>query len=99
MSVSVFVLDKRKKPLMPCRPARARKLLNAGRARVVKTYPFTIRLVDRLLENSAVQPVAVKVDPGSKQSGMAVVAMTGRRITMRSSSSTSCTAVRSSRNV
>ena len=63
---------------MPCRPARARKLLNAGRARVVKTYPFTIRLVDRLLENSAVQPVAVKVDPGSKQSGMAVVRDDGK---------------------
>ena len=63
---------------MPCRPARARKLLNAGRARVVKTYPFTIRLVDRLLENSAVQPVAVKVDPGSEQSGMAVVRDDGK---------------------
>lgn len=45
----VFVLDKKHEPLMPCHPARARKLLKAGRARVVKTYPFTIRLVDRLL--------------------------------------------------
>ena len=76
--MSVFVLDKKHEPLMPCHPARARKLLKAGRARVVKTYPFTIRLVDRLLENSAVQPVAVKVDPGSKQSGMAVVRDDGK---------------------
>ena len=44
----------------------------------MKTYPFTIRLVDRLLEDSAVQPVAVKVDPGSKQSGMAVVRDDGK---------------------
>ena len=76
--MSVFVLDKKHEPLMPCHPARARKLLKAGRARVVKTYPFTIRLVDRILENSTVQPVAVKVDPGSKQSGMAVVRDDGK---------------------
>src|SRR5262245_47773275 len=31
----VFVLGKHKKPLMPCTPARARRLLAAGRAVVV----------------------------------------------------------------
>lgn len=42
MSTSVFVLDKKHRPLMPCRPARARRLLRAGRARVVKRFPFVI---------------------------------------------------------
>ena len=58
---------------MPCRPARARRLLKSGRARVVRLFPFTIRLVDRLLEDSSVQPVLVKIDPGSRHSGFVVV--------------------------
>jgi len=43
----VFVLDKRGKPLMPCHPARARKLLAKDRARVHQQFPFTIRLIER----------------------------------------------------
>ena len=62
--MKVFVLDKDHKPLMPCGPARARKLLKAGRARVHKLQPFTIRIVDRSLADSVVQKVVVKVDPG-----------------------------------
>ena len=50
--MKVFVLDKDHKPLMPCGPARARKLLKAGRARVHKLQPFTIRIVDRSLADS-----------------------------------------------
>ncbi len=71
--MKVFVLDKDHKPLMPCGPARARKLLKAGRARVHKLQPFTIRIVDRSLADSVVQKVVVKVDPGSKETGIAVV--------------------------
>lgn len=71
--MNVFVLDKDHKPLMPCGPARARKLLKAGRARVHKLQPFTIRIVDRSLADSVVQKVVVKVDPGSKETGIAVV--------------------------
>ncbi len=52
--MSVFVLDKRKKPLMPYSEKRARQLLEHGRARVHQIYPFTIRLTDRLQENSVV---------------------------------------------
>lgn len=58
---------------MPCSEKRARLMLARGRARVVRLYPFTIRLVDRLTANSALQPVAVKLDPGSKATGIAVV--------------------------
>ena len=73
MSVSVFVLDRKHRPLMPCRPARARRFLKSGRARVVKLFPFTIRLTDRLIEDSKLQLVLVKIDPGSRRSGFAVV--------------------------
>ncbi|WP_205626336.1 RNA-guided endonuclease IscB [Mycolicibacterium conceptionense] len=53
-------------------PARARQLLGKGRARVHKLYPFTIRLTDRLAETSEIDGMAVKIDPGSKATGIAV---------------------------
>lgn len=71
---SVFVLDKERNPLMPCHPARARRLLSSGRASVFRRYPFTIILHDRALAESEVQDVQVKIDPGGKQTGMALVA-------------------------
>ncbi|MHB1268389.1 MAG: RRXRR domain-containing protein, partial [Acidithiobacillus ferriphilus] len=37
--MAVFVLDKRKKPLMPCSEKRARILLERGRARVHRMVP------------------------------------------------------------
>ncbi len=71
--MAVFVLDKRKKPLMPCSNKRARLLLERGRARVHKLHPFTIRLVDRYVEDSVLQDLTVKIDPGSKGTGIALV--------------------------
>lgn len=68
---AVFVLSNTKKPLMPTRPARARKLLTAGRAAVYRLHPFTIILHDRA--DGDVQNVEVKVDPGSKTTGIALV--------------------------
>ena len=73
----VYVLDKRKKPLMPCSLKRARQLLDRGRARVRKRYPFTIRRVDRFQEDSVLQPLTLKIDPGSKTTGMARVREAG----------------------
>lgn len=69
--MSVFVLNKRKQPLMPTSEKRARLLLAGGRAVVVKLYPFTIRLKDRI--GGATQPIRVKLDPGSRHTGVAVV--------------------------
>lgn len=69
--VSVFVLDKRKRPLMPCSEKRARLLLERRRAVVHRRYPFTIRLKDRV--GGEVQPVRVKLDPGAKTTGVAMV--------------------------
>lgn len=68
----VFVLDKNLKPLMPCHPARARELLTKGKAAVYRTMPFTIVLKDRLLEDSVLQTLELKLDPGSKTTGMAI---------------------------
>lgn len=69
----VFVLDKHQKPLMPRSQRRARILLHRGLAVVCRLHPFTIRLRDRLAEASVFQPVRLKLDPGSKHSGVALV--------------------------
>lgn len=76
--LAVFVLDKRKKPLMPCSEKRASKLLDAGRARIHKLKPFTIRLVDRFQGDCVLQPVELKIDPGSKTTGVALVRLDER---------------------
>jgi hypothetical protein len=59
-----FVLDKRKKPLMPCSEKRARLLFTRGRAVVHPRHSLTIPLKDRVV--GEVQPVRIKVDPGGK---------------------------------
>jgi 5-methylcytosine-specific restriction endonuclease McrA len=69
----VFVLDKHKKPLMPCSEKRARKLLENGRAVIHRLGPFTIRIKDRTVEESKLQPLRLKLDPGSKETGIAVI--------------------------
>ncbi|GHO78958.1 hypothetical protein KSD_67290 [Ktedonobacter sp. SOSP1-85] len=68
----VFVLDRHKNPLMPCTPRRARLLLARKRAVVHRLSPFTIRLKDRSVQQSALQPVVLKIDPGSKTTGLAL---------------------------
>ncbi len=68
----VFVVDRHGNPLMPCHPARARKLLASGRARVHRSAPFVIRLVDRTTADSVVTGVEVGIDPGSKFTGISV---------------------------
>lgn len=58
---------------MPCYPARARKLLASGRASVFRRYPFTIILHDRTVEKSELQDLEIKIDQGSKTTGVALV--------------------------
>jgi 5-methylcytosine-specific restriction endonuclease McrA len=67
----VFVLDKNRQPLMPCHPARARELLKLGRASLFKSFPFTIILKHR--EGGDKQDVSLKIDPGSKETGIVMV--------------------------
>ena len=68
----VLVLDNQKQPLMPCSSARARQLLRDGKAAVFRRYPFTIILKDRV--GGGTQPLSLNVDPGSKATGVALVA-------------------------
>jgi 5-methylcytosine-specific restriction endonuclease McrA len=77
----VFVLDKNLKPLDPCHPARARELLRKGRAKVYKRYPFTIVLLFRTIEDSTVHQYRIKIDPGSKTTGIAIVCDETGRVT------------------
>ncbi len=77
----VFVLDKNLNPLDPCHPARARELLSKSRAKVFKRYPFTIVLQDRTIEESKVYPHRLKIDPGSKVTGIAIVQEQTGRVT------------------
>ncbi|WP_017314101.1 RNA-guided endonuclease IscB [Mastigocladopsis repens] len=77
--MQVFVLDQQKQPLDPCHPKRARQLLKSGRAAIFKRYPFTIILKDRKLENSTISNHRLKIDPGSRITGLAIVQeQTGR---------------------
>ena len=68
----VPVVSKTGKPLMPCSPRRARKLLEKGKA--VKGWHrsfFYIKLTER--EDGEVQDVAMGIDPGSKREGYTVM--------------------------
>jgi len=69
----VFVLSSDNQPLDPCHEARARRLLKTGRAAVHRTYPFTIRLNNRTRASSVVHEHRLKIDPGSKTTGIAIV--------------------------
>ena len=68
----VFVLNRSKKPLNMITNAEARILIRKKLAVIHKIYPFTIRLRD----NSCVskdRAYTVKVDPGSRHTGIAIV--------------------------
>lgn len=56
---------------MPTRPARANRLLKTGKVVVYCLQPFTIILKYR--SSGVTQPVELKVDPGSKTTGIALV--------------------------
>ena len=71
--MAVFVLDTQGKALMPCTEKRARLLLARGRARVHRLVPMVIRLVDRQVASCEFQPLHLKLDPGSKTTGLALV--------------------------
>jgi len=68
----VYVINKNGNPLMPTKPAKARKLLRSGKAKVVNRCPFTIKLKWDCEEN--VQEVTVGIDKGSRITGFSCVA-------------------------
>jgi len=72
----VFVLDAQKCPLAPTHPARARQLLRKGKAAVYRRYPFTI-ILKRKVKEVDIQPFRLKIDPGSKTTGLAILSSEG----------------------
>ncbi len=69
---NVFVLDTHKQALNPVHPGRARLLLSSGQAAVFKRYPFTI-ILKVAVEHPKLEPLRLKLDPGSKTTGIAIV--------------------------
>ncbi len=68
----VFVVDANRQPLNPVHPGRARILLSRGKAAVLKRSPFTIVLKAEV-EHPVIEPLRIKLDPGSKATGIALV--------------------------
>lgn len=64
----VYVLNIEGKPLMPCKEAKARKLLKQNKAKIYKREPFTIQLLFEC-ENQ-IQDISLGVDAGSKHIGL-----------------------------
>ena len=71
MSTLVYVINHNGQPLMPCKPAKARKLLRGRRAKVIGRCPFTIKLLWDCEEH--VQEVTLGIDKGSHVTGFCCV--------------------------
>ena len=70
-----MVVDADRLALAPCTPRRARLLLSSGKAAVLRRYPFTI-ILKQSYPTASPRPVRLKIDPGSKTTGLAVVTET-----------------------
>jgi hypothetical protein len=70
-NLRVFVINMRKKPLMPCSPAKASRLLRDGNAKVVSCKPFTIQLTKATGETK--QEISLGIDSGYKEVGYSVI--------------------------
>lgn len=75
-NMHVYVLNKHGKPLMPCKPRKARVLLQSRKATVVKRTPFTIQL--KYGSSGYKQPISLGMDAGSKYIG--IVATTKKQV-------------------
>ena len=70
----ILVLNKDGKPLMPtCRHAHAQRLLDKGKAYLMSTTPWAIRLKYQI-ENPKTQPITIGIDPGRQNIGVGVAA-------------------------
>ena len=72
MSNFVFLIDANKTPMNPIHPSQARKLLETNKASVFRRYPFVL-IMNRVVENIVTYPITLKIDPGSKFTGFALV--------------------------
>ena len=65
-------MSKRKDRLDPVHPGRARILLRQGKAAVLRMVPFTI-ILKTAVPDTAPVPLRLKLDPGSRTTGMALI--------------------------
>ena len=68
----ILVGDHERKPCAAAHPGRAWHLLNRGRAAVLRRYPFTL-ILKAGERAEAADPLRLKIDPGSKTTGLALV--------------------------
>jgi 5-methylcytosine-specific restriction endonuclease McrA len=68
----VFVIDTDKRPLDPIHSAQARQLLRNKKVAIFRRFPFTIILKESR-SDSPVSPLRLKLDPGAKTTGIALV--------------------------
>jgi 5-methylcytosine-specific restriction endonuclease McrA len=68
----VFLIDTDLRPLDPIHPAQARQLLREKKAAVFRRFPFTLILKESR-PDSPVSPLRLKIDPGAKFTGIALV--------------------------
>lgn len=70
----VPIIDSTGKPVMPCKPAKARHLINSGQAKPKwsKLGIFYIQLTYKIDQPNN-QPLAIGIDPGSSYEGYSVV--------------------------
>ncbi|MFO7749478.1 MAG: RNA-guided endonuclease IscB [Desulfobacteraceae bacterium] len=73
--MKVFVIDTNKQQLDPVHPAEARLLLKQQKVAVFRQYPFTIILKEA--QPVEPEPLRIKIDPGSKTTGLAIVKESG----------------------
>ncbi len=66
-----FVINRDRKPLMPCHSAKARILLKEGKAKVVRRKPFTIQLLYG--SSGYKQPITLGVDAGYSSIGLSAI--------------------------
>src|SRR5258708_20927945 len=68
----ILVVDAERRPLMPTTRARARILVKSHKAAILRRFPLVI-ILKEARPAAVVEPLRVKLDPGSKTSGVAVV--------------------------
>jgi 5-methylcytosine-specific restriction endonuclease McrA len=70
--MNVAVIDQNRRPLAPTSEVRARLLLKEGKAAVFRRAPLVI-ILKRVVEEVQVPELRLKLDPGSRKTGVAIV--------------------------
>ena len=69
--MSVYVINQRKEPLMPCSEQKARKLLKQNKAKVIEIKPFTIQLI--IATGETKQDIILGIDSGYNNVGFSAI--------------------------